>query len=43
MYTKEQPCYGLHALTAMCLLQVVDKTTRNALDILDWIGLDHIG
>lgn len=24
-------------------LQVVDKTTRNALDILDWIGLKHIG
>lgn len=25
------------------LCQVVDKTTRNALDILDWIGLKDIG
>ena len=23
--------------------QVVDKTTRNALDVLDWIGLKHVG
>jgi hypothetical protein len=24
-------------------LQVVEKTTRNALDVLDWIGLKHVG
>jgi len=32
-----------HCMLVMVSAQVVDKTTRNALDVLDWIGLNNIG
>jgi inosine-uridine nucleoside N-ribohydrolase len=37
------PSVKLLGISTVASNQVVDKTTRNALDILDWIGLKHVG